>query len=95
MSNHFSCHLRIQNLDKKKPHSFVKKNLAKICAVFFERKLYNIFLHKLNSSLGLHSAINKRKRGRNCITKQGDLIVNDRRKCANLISKEKISPIFR
>ena len=44
--------------------------------------------------MGLHSAINKGKRGRNCITKQGDLIVNDRRKCANLISKEKIFPHF-
>ena len=52
-------------------------------------------LQKKYSSTDLHSAINKGKRGRNCITKQGDLIVNDRRKCANLISKEKISPIFR
>ena len=42
----------------------------------------------------LHSAINKGKRGRNCITKQGDLIVNDRRKCANLISKENFPPFF-
>lgn len=35
------------------------------------------------------------KKGRNCITKQGDLIVNDRRKCANLISKENFPPFFR